>query len=182
MARHLQRRGMDVRDGFQRLRSQAELEQRPGAAPDGIERLAWWLDSAIAVPGTRFRVGFDALVGLIPGIGDVAGMLMSSYIIGVAARQGAPPAALARMAINVALEVFVGAVPILGDVFDAVWRANERNVRLLRHYRVAPQAVRRQSRAVVAVWVAGSLAVVVAVAVGAFMLLRWLISEVGAAF
>ncbi|RPI64125.1 MAG: DUF4112 domain-containing protein [Lysobacterales bacterium] len=173
---------MDVRNGFQRLRSQPEFEQRPDAARDGIERLAWWLDSAIAVPGTRFRVGFDALVGLIPGIGDVAGMLMSSYIIGVAARQGAPPAALARMAINVALETFVGAVPILGDIFDAIWRANERNVRLLRRHRVAPQAVRRQSRAVVAAWVAGSLVVVLAVAVVAFVVLRWLIREVGAAF
>jgi hypothetical protein len=170
---------MDVRDGFQHLRSRLEFEERPEAARDELERLAWWLDSAIAVPGTRVRVGIDALIGLIPGVGDVAGMLMSSYIIAVAARRGAPPAALARMAINVALEAFVGAVPILGDVFDALWRANDRNVRLLRQHRVAPQAVRRQSHAVVIAWVVGSIAVIAAIAMSAFTVLRWLIREVG---
>src|SRR5688572_10740846 len=112
---------MEVRDRFQRLRSPTEFEERPGSERDELDRLAWWLDSAIAVPGTRVRVGLDALIGLIPGIGDVTGMLMSSYIIAVAARRGAPPSTLARMAINVALEAFVGAVPILGDVFDALW-------------------------------------------------------------
>jgi hypothetical protein len=173
---------MDVGDRFQRLHPATEFEERPGAAHDELDRLAWWLDSAIAVPGTRLRVGLDALIGLIPGIGDVTGMLMSSYIIAVAARRGAPPSALARMAINVALETFVGAVPILGDVFDAVWRANERNVRLLRQHRLAPHAVRRQSRAVVAAWVAGSLVVVAAVGLVAFAILRWLVRELGAAF
>jgi hypothetical protein len=173
---------MELRNRFQHLRSRPEFEERPEAPRDELERLAWWLDSAIAVPGTRIRVGVDALIGLIPGIGDVAGMLMSSYIIAVAARRGAPPSALARMGINVALETFVGAVPILGDIFDALWRANDRNVRLLRQHRVAPHAVRRQSRAVVMAWVVGSLAVVAAVAFGAFAVLSWLIREVGAAF
>jgi Domain of unknown function (DUF4112) len=173
---------MGIRDRFQHLRSRPEFEERPDAARDELERLAWWLDSAIAVPGTRIRVGIDALIGLIPGVGDVAGMLMSSYIIAVAARRGAPPSALARMAINVALETLVGAVPILGDIFDALWRANDRNVRLLRQHRVAPQAVRRQSRAVVMAWVVGSIAVVAAVSVVAFNVLRWLIREVSAAF
>jgi hypothetical protein len=173
---------MNLGNGFQRLRSQTEFEERPGTARDDLDRLAWWLDSAIAVPGTRFRVGLDALVGLIPGVGDLTGMLMSSYIIAVAARRGAPPAALARMAINVALEAFVGAVPILGDVFDALWRSNERNVRLLRQHRLDPRAVHRQSRGVVAAWVAGSLVVVAAGAFVAFIVLRWLIREIGAAF
>ena len=94
----------------------------------GVERLAWWLDNAITVPGTRFRIGYDALIGLVPGVGDLVGTLLSSYIIAVAASQGVPPSALARMAINVGLEAIVGVVPIVGDLFDAAWKANQRNI------------------------------------------------------
>jgi hypothetical protein len=60
----------------------------PDRARTGVDRLAWWLDNAIAVPGTRFRIGFDALIGLIPGVGDLVGTLLSSYIIAVAASRG----------------------------------------------------------------------------------------------
>ena len=116
----------------------------------GIDRLAWWLDNAIAVPGTRFRIGFDALIGLIPGIGDLAGTLLSSYIIAVAASRGLPPSALLRMAINVGIEAIVGLVPIFGDLFDAAWKANQRNIRLMQQFDQAPRAARRQSWAVVA--------------------------------
>jgi hypothetical protein len=149
---------------------------------DGLERLAWWLDSALVVPGTRIRIGFDALIGLIPGIGDLAGTLLSSYIVAVAARRGVPSAALARMAINIGIEAVVGAIPILGDLFDVVWRANDRNVKLLRQYRAEPQAAHRQSRAVVAAWLAGLLALLIGVSALAFMIVRWLVVELRAAF
>jgi hypothetical protein len=139
----------------------------------GVERLAWWLDSAITVPGTRFRIGFDALIGLIPGIGDLVGTLLSSYIIAVAASQGVPPAALARMAINVGLEAIVGVVPIVGDLFDAAWKANQRNIRLMAQFERTPDAARRQSRAVVAAWAAGVIAFVVVLGIGAFAIIRW---------
>jgi hypothetical protein len=147
----------------------------------GVERFAWWLDSAIVVPGTRFRIGIDALVGLIPGVGDVVGALLSSYIIAVAAREGAPAAALLRMAINVGIESLIGAIPLVGDLFDAAWRANERNVRLLRQHRTAPHAVRRQSKAVVAGWLVGVGAVLVGLAAAAFAVVRWVAMQVAAA-
>jgi hypothetical protein len=145
-----------------------------------VERLAWWLDNAITVPGTRFRIGFDALIGLIPGLGDLIGTLFSSYIIAVAASQGLPRSALARMAINVGVEAIVGVVPILGDVFDAMWKANQRNVRLMQQFRAAPTAARRQSRAVVVAWTAGVVAFVAALAVGVFAIMRWLVAALGA--
>src|SRR5687767_7792816 len=88
-----------------------------------LARLAWLLDSAIPLPGTRFRIGIDAIIGLIPGLGDLAGVLLSSYIVREAARIGAPPSVLTRMAFNVAVEGLVGIVPFAGDVFDAVWKA-----------------------------------------------------------
>ncbi len=156
-------------------------EHSGSATRDGLERFAWWLDSALVVPGTRIRIGFDALIGLIPGIGDLAGTLLSSYIIVVAARRGGPSAALARMALNVGVEAVVGAVPILGDLFDVVWRANDRNVRLLRQYDVAPHAVRRQSRAVVAAWLAALLALLVGVSALVVVIVQWLVEALRAA-
>jgi hypothetical protein len=151
------------------------------ALHDGLERFAWWLDSAFVVPGTRIRIGFDALIGLIPGLGDLAGTLLSSYIIAVAVRRRVPPAALARMAINVGVEAVVGAVPILGDLFDVVWRANDRNVRLLRQYRAAPQVARRQSRAVVAAWLVVLITGLVGVSALVFVIVRWVVVELRAA-
>jgi hypothetical protein len=153
----------------------------PNAEPrrTAVERLAWWLDNAITVPGTRFRIGFDALIGLIPGLGDLVGTLLSSYIIAVAAAQGLPRSALARMAINVGLEAIIGVVPILGDVFDAAWKANQRNVQLMAQFRAAPTAARRQSRAVVAAWMAGVMAFIVVIAAGVFVVIRWLVTALG---
>jgi hypothetical protein len=147
----------------------------------GVDRLAWWLDNAITVPGTRFRIGFDALIGLIPGVGDLVGTLLSSYIIAVAASQGLPTSVLTRMALNVAIEGVIGLVPILGDLFDAAWKANQRNVRLMAQFRSAPVAARRQSVGVVAAWAAGALAFVVVLAIGAIALLRWIVDVLGSA-
>ena len=147
----------------------------------GVDRLAWWLDNAIAVPGTRFRIGFDALIGLIPGVGDLVGTLLSSYIIAVAAWEGLPPSALGRMVINVGLEAIVGAVPIVGDVFDAVWKANQRNIGLMAQFRRTPDVARRQSRAVVAAWAAGVITFIVILGIGAFAIVRWLVDMLGSA-
>lgn len=96
-----------------------------------IRRLAWLLDEAFPIPGTSQRVGFDALIGLIPGIGDAVGALFSTYIIMEAARRGASVWTVTRMLGNVALETVVGLVPLVGDVFDVVWKANARNLAIL---------------------------------------------------
>ena len=107
--------------------------------------LARVLDEAIRIPGTNIRIGLDALLGLLPGGGDVAGGLFSGLIILQAARSGAPKSVLGRMLGNVALDVIVGAIPILGDVFDVAWRANTRNVRLLESWRQRPASTKRAS-------------------------------------
>jgi hypothetical protein len=85
------------------------------------------------------------------------------------------------MAINVALEAIVGVVPIVGDLFDAAWKSNQRNIQLMRQFRVRPDAARRQSRAVVAAWAAGVIALVVLLAIGAFAVVRWLVDALGGA-
>lgn len=141
---------------------------------DGLDRLAWWLDSSIVVPGTRFRIGFDALIGLVPGIGDLIGTALSAYIVAAAARRGLPGSVLLRMALNVGVEAVVGAVPIVGDLFDAAWKANQRNVALLRQYAAVPQRAHAQSRLVVSLWVLVLLAVAAGLVLLAYAVLRWL--------
>ena len=89
-----------------------------------------FLDSSIRLPG-GFRIGWDGIIGLVPGIGDVIGLGLSGYLVWRAAELGLPRATLARMLGNVALETVIGAVPIVGDAFDFAFKANNRNVRLL---------------------------------------------------
>lgn len=103
-------------------------------ARERLRQLAWLLDSSIPIPGTRLTVGIDALVGLVPVLGDLIGVALSSLILLEARRLGAPRHVLARMALNIALEGAVGAVPLAGDVFDAAFKANQRNFRLLERW------------------------------------------------
>lgn len=98
-----------------------------------LARLAWMLDSSIRLPG-GFRVGLDGIIGLIPGVGDLIGAGLSSYIVVEAARLKVPFRVLARMGLNVLIELVVGIVPIFGDIFDFAFKANLRNVRLLNEY------------------------------------------------
>jgi hypothetical protein len=99
-----------------------------------LDALATLLDTAILIPGTNIRFGLDALIGLVPGIGDVITTALSLYIVHEARMLGAPGLIIARMLGNVALDGVVGAVPLLGDAFDVLWRANKRNMRLLQEW------------------------------------------------
>lgn len=112
---------------FTRLRSREERLAR-------LDALATLLDTAFILPGTNVRFGFDALIGLVPGIGDAITTAISLYIVHEARQLGAPVHLILRMLANVALDGFVGAVPLVGDAFDVLWRANRRNVGLLREW------------------------------------------------
>ena len=97
-----------------------------------LDALASLLDTAILIPGTNVRFGLDALIGLIPGVGDLVTTLLSLYIVKEARALGAPRRVILRMLANVAFDGVLGAVPLAGDVFDVMWRANRRNMTLLR--------------------------------------------------
>jgi Domain of unknown function (DUF4112) len=97
-----------------------------------LDNLSEILDSAFAIPGTRFRIGLDGILGLIPGIGDATGAALSIYLIFEAARLGLPLSTLLRMVGNIAIETVIGAIPIVGDIFDIAWKANMRNMALVR--------------------------------------------------
>ena len=120
-----------------------------------IRSLAKLLDSAVRIPGTSVTLGLDGLIGLIPGIGDLAGAAMSGYIVLAAARLGIPPAVLARMFLNLGVDTLVGSVPLLGDLFDVGFRANIRNVALMDRHLAEPVATRRSSRLAVLVAIGG---------------------------
>lgn len=128
-------------------RVQAVEEAGVREARERLKWLAWLLDSSIPVPGTSFTIGVDPLIGLVPVLGDLVGVLLSSYIMSEAARLGAPRTLLIRMAFNVGVEGVVGIVPFAGDLFDAAWKANQRNVRLLDAWLDRPDHARRSNRA-----------------------------------
>ncbi|MEX1184709.1 MAG: DUF4112 domain-containing protein [Gemmatimonadota bacterium] len=143
-------------------------------------RLAWLLDDVIRIPGTNLRFGFDPLLGLIPGAGDLAGGVLSGYIILAATRLGAPPSVIARMGANVIIDATVGTVPLLGDLFDAGWKANRRNAHLLEQYVAAPAPapVHARSRAALALVLIALAAVVVGAAALSIALVRWILGGI----
>jgi hypothetical protein len=103
---------------------------------ENLDLLAHVLDDLFRIPGTPIRLGLDGLVGLIPGLGDVLGGIASSILIFAAWIRGVPYVTLVRMMVNLGLAVVVGAIPLLGDIFDIAWKANRRNYALMvRHLR-----------------------------------------------
>jgi hypothetical protein len=100
-----------------------------------LRRFAHFMDEAFTIPGTRFRFGADALLGLVPWVGDVIGALMSTWIIAGALRHRVPARIILRMTLNVVTDLLFGAVPLAGDVFDFLFEENVRNMRLLEKYR-----------------------------------------------
>jgi hypothetical protein len=99
-----------------------------------IDALSKVFDTAFILPGTNVRFGIESVMRLVPGIGDIAASSLSAYLLYEARRLGVPPHIFTRLVANVAIEGVVGAVPLVGDLFDVGFRANRRNVRILREY------------------------------------------------
>jgi Domain of unknown function (DUF4112) len=116
--------------------------------PDWARRLSALLDNAIRIPGTDLRIGLDPILGaLLPELGDALTAVLSLTLLGVAFRQRVPKLVLARMLINIAIDALLGAVPVIGDIFDFAFKANEKNLELIERHRGDPTA-----RASVADW------------------------------
>lgn len=97
-----------------------------------LDAIAKVMDSLVAIPGTNFRIGVDSVLGVLPVVGDLASQVVSAYLIWEARRLGASRLLIGRMIANSALDTVVGAVPVVGDAFDMAFRANKRNMALLR--------------------------------------------------
>lgn len=150
--------------------------------PAHLERLrafAVLLESAFRIPGTRIRIGVDALAGLLPGLGDVMGGVLSTVIVTEALRAGVPRPVLVRMFLNIALDVLAGAVPLVGDLFDILWKPALRNLALLERYHARPDrtaAATRRGLALLALGTGLVAAAGMALAVASAVLLwRWLL-------
>jgi hypothetical protein len=109
------------------------LEQRKQIEVEkSLDDLARYLDGLFRVPGTDWRFGLDALIGLVPNVGDTLTSFASFYILFAGVRYGVPKITLLRMAFNIAVDYLVGSIPFIGDAFDFVWKSNQQNMNLIR--------------------------------------------------
>ena len=113
-------------------RRPSETEQR--AILKRLDKFSRFTDSSIGLPFTRFKIGVEPIIGLVPGIGDLIGLAMSGYVLLEAQRAGASKELKRKMLRSIGIDCIGGLVPVFGDAFDAIYKANTRNTRLLRHY------------------------------------------------
>lgn len=144
------------------------LHQRRARSRERLQRYTRLLDDAIRLPGTNIRFGADAVIGLVPVVGDFAGVALSSVVFAEAVRLRAPRKVLMRMGGNMATDFVVGLVPVVGDIFDVAWRANRRNLRLLEDWLDAEHGAGEKRR-----WPAATLGLGLLAGAGLISLLLW---------
>ena len=123
MIEHLEK--SESEGGLRRAPSRVEVERN-------LDQLSRWMDGLFRIPGTGWRFGLDALVGLVPGLGDALTTGVSFYVLAAGVRYRVPKVTLLRMGANVAIDYVLGSVPLVGDLFDAAWKSNQMNLELLR--------------------------------------------------
>ncbi|ELZ96477.1 hypothetical protein C440_04998 [Haloferax mucosum ATCC BAA-1512] len=173
---------VDFDDSEAAVRGRGDIDSAaaPEATLDRLHTVSFYLDEAFEIPGTNYRIGIDPLLGLLPGIGDATASALSAYILVEAAMLGVPRATLARMFGNVLLDATVGSLPVVGDVFDAAWKANVRNVRLLEaRYEDPPREAVEADRRFLVVAVVAVMLLLVALGVVTTLAVVWLLGQVG---
>lgn len=140
-----------------------------------LEKLAKVMDGQFGIPGTKWRLGLDAVIGVVPVVGDLAGAAVSSYLIWQAWTLDAPKPLMWKMARNTLVETVGGIVPIFGDIFDVFWRANQRNVALMRGHlkSLLPPEPEPKPFSQLPIW--ARLVIAVLVVVGSWLTIDWLI-------
>ncbi|HEU5083541.1 MAG TPA: DUF4112 domain-containing protein [Acidimicrobiales bacterium] len=139
-------------------------------------QLARLLDTQFQVPGLGWRFGVDGILGLVPGIGDAAGLALSSVVLLQAVRLGARGATAARMVTNVALDAVVGSIPVIGSIFDFAYKANTRNLRLLEEHVTDPLGTSERSRSALRRTIVGVIVALVLVLALLFAFVAWLLT------
>ncbi len=149
---------------------------RPVEIEESLERLSWLLDDLFRIPGLGWRVGLDALVGLIPGVGDTATTVASLYVLASAVRYRVPKITLLRMGLNLGIDYALGSLPLVGDLFDAWWKSNQKNVDLLRQRATVSASEAREGRISDWLFVGLIMILLVALAVGAALISIYLLA------
>lgn len=148
-------------------RKQIEVEE-------GLENLAHYLDGLFRIPGTGWRFGLDAIIGLVPNVGDTLTSFASFYILIAGVRYGVPKITLLRMAFNIGLDYLVGTVPFVGDAFDFFWKANKKNVDLIRTRAAGPGKGTRSDY----VFVFGLIFLLIALLIGSIVISFYIITAI----
>jgi hypothetical protein len=138
-----------------------------------LDWIAKLMDAQFSIPGTNFRFGLDGIIGLIPGAGDLSTFAVSGYLLTIMARNGASGFVLARMVLNVLIDAIIGMIPILGDLFDIAFKANMRNLRLMKEHYVEGRHRGGAWKIVVPVLLILFL-IIVAIIWGTYKLLAWI--------
>jgi len=164
----------------------AELAPAPTHSRADVERsldqLSRMMDGLFRIPGTGWRVGLDALVGLIPGVGDFATTAVSFYILAAGVRYRVPKATLLRMAANIGVDYLLGAVPVLGDILDVAWKSNQMNVELLRQRASVSPEEAKSGRVSDWLFLGVILVALLLMLVGSVVVSLWLLAQLAGLF
>lgn len=146
-------------------------------AGEQLNRLAWMLDDMFRIPGLNWRFGLDALIGLIPGVGDVVSALLSLLILFRAFQFKLPRIVMARMMLNSLIDVGVGSIPFVGDLFDFVWKSNDMNMKLFRQYAEQPERSTKHHWIFIGLLIFLFVGALAAILVGMYLILRLMITR-----
>lgn len=144
-----------------------------------LERLGWLMDDVFRVPVLGWRIGLDAVAGFIPGVGDTATSLVSFYILAAAVRYRVPKITLLRMGMNLGIDYVLGSLPLVGDLFDAWWKSNQRNIELLRQRATVSAAEAREGRVSDWLFVGLIILVLASMVIGAALVSVFLLVLIG---
>lgn len=162
--------------------SRTLVEAVPRHAPSRIEVernlevLGRLMDSQFQIPGLGWRFGLDTVLGFIPGLGDTGTSLVSLYILGSAVRYRVPKVTLLRMGFNIALDYTIGSIPVVGDLFDAWWKSNTKNINLIRERAAVSASESRRGRTSDWLFVGVIMLILIALLIGSLAIVFWLIS------
>jgi len=142
-----------------------------------LERLGWLMDDLFRVPVLGWRFGLDALIGLIPGLGDTTTALVSFYILAASVRYRVPKITLLRMGLNIGIDYLVGSLPLVGDVADAWWKSNQKNLELLKKRATVSADEAREGRTSDWIFVGGIIVGLVALAIASAFVSLYLLTR-----
>ena len=142
-----------------------------------VERLGWLMDDMFRVPVLGWRFGLDALIGLIPGFGDAGTSLVSFYILAAAVRHGVPKITLLRMGVNIGFDYLLGSLPVIGDLADAWWKSNQKNVALLRKRATVSAEEARAGKISDWLFVGGIIVALIVLLIGSAVVSLYLLSK-----
>ena len=157
----------------------AASNTHPVKVEKGLERLAWLMDDLFRVPVLGSRFGLDALIGLVPGLGDTSTALVSFYILAAAVRYRVPKITMLRMGLNIGIDYVFGALPVVGDLADAWWKSNRKNLELLQKRATVSAEEARSARASDWLFVGGIIVVLAALAIASATISIYLLYRLG---